>query len=121
MGAEDGIHVTGGSNLEVRDSILRNNANRGVYVETTGTNVRLLNSQFMENAVTGIEIRGSQITIGTEHGTAALSELTIITATYAAEEVEGVLGVIGPTRMPYEKILAVVECTSSLVSSLLTH
>ena len=66
-------------------------------------------------------VGGSHITIGTEHGTPALSDLTIITATYAADEVEGVLGVIGPTRMPYEKILSVVECTSSLVSRLLTH
>jgi heat-inducible transcriptional repressor len=64
---------------------------------------------------------GSQITIGTEHGTPALADLTIITATYGADDVEGVLGVIGPTRMPYEKILAVVECTSSLVSNLLNN
>ena len=35
--------------------------------------------------------------------------------------VVGVLGVIGPTRMPYEQVLAVVECTSSLVSNLVTH
>jgi transcriptional regulator of heat shock response len=28
------------------------------------------------------------------------------------------VGVIGPTRMPYEKVIAVVDCTSSLVSNL---
>lgn len=64
---------------------------------------------------------GSRITIGTEHGAPELSELTIITATYSADRFEGVVGVIGPTRMPYEKILSVVECTSSLVSNLVTH
>jgi heat-inducible transcriptional repressor len=64
---------------------------------------------------------GTQITIGAEHGAPELSDLTIITATYAVDQVEGVVGVIGPTRMPYEKILSVVECTSSLVSSLLAH
>jgi heat-inducible transcriptional repressor len=66
-------------------------------------------------------VGGSRITIGAEHGAPELSDLTIITATYAAGQLEGVLGVIGPTRMPYEKILAVVECTSSLVSNLVAH
>ena len=64
---------------------------------------------------------GSHITIGAEHDAPELSGLTIITATYQLDQVEGVVGVIGPTRMPYEKVLAVVECTSSLVSNLVTH
>jgi heat-inducible transcriptional repressor len=65
--------------------------------------------------------QGSHITIGTEHGTPELSDLTIITAGYCVEQAEGVVGVIGPTRMPYEQILSVVEYTSSLVSSLFGH
>jgi heat-inducible transcriptional repressor len=32
---------------------------------------------------------------------------------------KGVIGVIGPTRMPYERVIAVVESTSSMVSDLL--
>ncbi len=63
----------------------------------------------------------SHITIGAEHEVPELSGLTIITATYQVDQVQGVVGVIGPTRMPYEKILAVVECTSSLVSNLVAH
>ncbi len=63
----------------------------------------------------------SHITIGAEHEVPELSGLTIITATYQVDQVQGVVGVIGPTRMPYEKILAVVECTSSLVSNLAAH
>jgi heat-inducible transcriptional repressor len=62
--------------------------------------------------------RGPQITIGEEHGQPELADLTIITATYEVGHVEGVLGVIGPTRMPYEKVVALVDCTSSLVSRL---
>ncbi|MEJ2546655.1 MAG: heat-inducible transcriptional repressor HrcA [Gemmatimonadota bacterium] len=62
---------------------------------------------------------GPQITIGTEHGAPELSGLTIVTASYAVGQLAGVVGVIGPTRMPYEKIVAVVDTTSSLVSSLL--
>lgn len=62
---------------------------------------------------------GTQITIGTEHGTPELAGLTIVTAAYSVGQLEGVVGVIGPTRMRYEKIVAVVDTTSSLVSSLL--
>ncbi len=64
---------------------------------------------------------GLQVTIGAEHGTPELSGLTIVTASYAIDNLEGVVGVIGPTRMPYEKVLALVDCTSSLVSSLIAH
>jgi heat-inducible transcriptional repressor len=64
---------------------------------------------------------GGHITIGAEHGAPELSGLTIITANFQLDQVQGVVGVIGPTRMPYEKILAVVEFTSSLVSNLTSH
>jgi heat-inducible transcriptional repressor len=66
-------------------------------------------------------VRGPHITIGEENGAPELADLTLITATYAVGHVEGVVGVIGPTRMPYEKIVALVECTSSLVSRLVRN
>jgi heat-inducible transcriptional repressor len=62
---------------------------------------------------------GTQITIGAEHGAAELTGLTIVTAPYSVGKLEGVVGVIGPTRMRYEKIVALVDTTSSLVSKLL--
>jgi len=61
---------------------------------------------------------GPQITIGTEHEAPELLDLTIVTATYSVGQLRGVVGVIGPTRMPYEKVVAVVDCTSALVSRL---
>lgn len=63
---------------------------------------------------------GTQITIGAENGAPELADLTVITAPYSVGQLEGVVGVIGPTRMRYEKIVSLVDCTSSLVSSLLT-
>jgi len=65
--------------------------------------------------------RGPQITIGEENGAPELSDLTVITATFTVGHVEGVVGVIGPTRMPYEKVVALVDCTSSLVSRLVRN
>ncbi|HEY8483474.1 MAG TPA: heat-inducible transcriptional repressor HrcA [Longimicrobiales bacterium] len=59
-----------------------------------------------------------QITIGSEHGHPKLSGFALITAEYQFGSLSGVIGVMGPTRMPYERVAAVVEYTSSLVSEL---
>ncbi|MDT8370065.1 MAG: heat-inducible transcriptional repressor HrcA [Longimicrobiales bacterium] len=64
--------------------------------------------------------RGLSITIGTENASEALSDFTLVTAEYAVGDLKGVIGVIGPTRMPYEKIISIVGTTSRLVSNLLT-
>lgn len=58
------------------------------------------------------------ITIGGEHGEPRLSTLTLITSEYRLGNLSGVLGVLGPTRMPYEKVAAIVEYTSNLMSEL---
>lgn len=62
--------------------------------------------------------KGPQVTIGTEHGAPELEDLTVITASYAAGSLEGTVGVIGPTRMAYDQVVAVVDCTSALVAKL---
>jgi heat-inducible transcriptional repressor len=62
---------------------------------------------------------GVSITIGDEHGAGLLGGLTLVTAEYRAGTLTGVIGVIGPTRMPYEKVIALVTHTSSLVTDLL--
>lgn len=60
-----------------------------------------------------------QITIGAEHGDPALAGFTMVTSEYRVRNLKGVIGVIGPTRMPYERVIAFVETTSSLVSEFL--
>lgn len=62
---------------------------------------------------------GVSITIGDEHGSQLLGGLTVVTSEYKAGSLTGVIGVIGPTRMPYSKVIALVSHTSSLVSELL--
>jgi heat-inducible transcriptional repressor len=63
---------------------------------------------------------GMQIFIGEESGYNALGECSVITAPYGAgEEVLGVLGVIGPTRMAYERVIPVVDITARLLSAAL--
>ena len=47
------------------------------------------------------------------------SDFTLVTAEYRVGHLRGVIGVIGPTRMPYEKVIAIVDYTSSLVNRIL--
>jgi heat-inducible transcriptional repressor len=67
----------------------------------------------------GDEKPGVSITIGGEHGDPRLDQFTVVTAEYHAGSLAGVIGVIGPTRMPYEKVIALVQHTSRLLSDLL--
>ena len=62
---------------------------------------------------------GLTVTIGGENESRSLSRLTLVTAPYRSGPLSGVIGVLGPTRMPYEKVVALVEHTSRLVGDLL--
>jgi heat-inducible transcriptional repressor len=62
---------------------------------------------------------GLTITIGAEHPDPKLATFTLVTASYRLGALSGVIGVMGPTRMPYDKIAALVEHTSRLVGELL--
>lgn len=62
---------------------------------------------------------GVSITIGNEHDDPRLERFTVVTAAYRAGSLSGVIGVIGPTRMPYDKVISLVRHTSELVSDLL--
>jgi heat-inducible transcriptional repressor len=63
---------------------------------------------------------GVQIFIGGESGVATLDECSVVTAPYTVEgEVVGTVGVIGPTRMAYERVIPIVDITARLLSSAL--
>ena len=65
------------------------------------------------------ETSGISITIGTEHDDEKLRDFTVVTAEYRTGSLAGMIGVIGPTRMPYDKVIALVNHTSQLLSELL--
>lgn len=61
-----------------------------------------------------------QIFIGHESGNEALGECSLITAPYSADgNVLGVLGVIGPTRMAYDRVIPMVDVTARLLGAAL--
>lgn len=63
---------------------------------------------------------GIQIFIGQESGYQVLDDCSVVTAPYSGDEgVMGVIGVIGPTRMAYERIIPIVDVTARLLGSAL--
>lgn len=63
---------------------------------------------------------GVRLFIGEESGFAALDGYSLVTAPYGVDNrVLGVLGVIGPTRMAYERVIPVVQATAQIISTAL--
>ena len=66
--------------------------------------------------------QGVQIYIGGESGLVPLDECSVVTAPYEIDgRVIGTLGVIGPTRMAYERVIPIVDVTAKLLSNALTQ
>jgi heat-inducible transcriptional repressor len=67
-----------------------------------------------------VENEGVQIFIGEESGYQILDECSLVTAPYSVDgQVVGVLGVIGPTRMAYERIIPIVDATARILGAAL--
>ena len=65
---------------------------------------------------------GVRIFIGGESQVVPFEELSVVSAPYEVDgQIVGTLGVIGPTRMPYDKMIQIVDITSKLVSNALSH
>jgi heat-inducible transcriptional repressor len=70
----------------------------------------------------GSHADGVQIYIGNESGLSPLDECSVVTAPYSVDgQVVGTLGVIGPTRMAYERVIPIVDITARLLSNALSH
>jgi heat-inducible transcriptional repressor len=65
---------------------------------------------------------GVRIFIGGESQIVPMQELSVVSAPYEVDgQVVGTLGVIGPTRMAYDRMIQIVDITSRLVSNALSH
>lgn len=68
-----------------------------------------------------IRARGVRLFIGEESGVAPLELCSLVTAPYTANgRVLGVIGVIGPTRMAYERVIPIVQATARAVGDALS-
>ena len=74
--------------------------------------------ELLAQVLTGARSQGLQISIGSENPAPELNTFTLVTSEYRVGDLSGVIGVIGPTRMPYDKVVTIVESTSRIVSEL---
>jgi heat-inducible transcriptional repressor len=73
--------------------------------------------QLLDMSVRG---QGVQIFIGRESGYQILDDCSVVTAPYSSDTgAVGVIGVIGPTRMAYERVIPVVDLTAKLLGAAL--
>jgi heat-inducible transcriptional repressor len=67
-----------------------------------------------------LKAEGIQIFIGQESGYQILDDYSVVTAPYSSDKgVAGVLGVIGPTRMAYERVIPIVDLTAKVLGAAL--
>ena len=67
-----------------------------------------------------LRAQGVQIFIGQESGYKILDDISLVTAPYMLDnQVVGVLGIFGPTRMAYERVIPIVDVTAKLLGSAL--
>ena len=107
----DGVHQAwaGGETLVIQRRCLDRHG-----VETT---VQTL-AQILDLSLRG---QGVQVFIGGESGVSAPDEVSVVTAPYSVNgTVGGTVGVIGPTRMAYDRVVPIVDVTAKLLSSALS-
>lgn len=79
-------------------------------------------TQLMRLLEVSSQADGVRIFIGGESQVVPFEELSIVSAPYEVDgQVVGTLGVIGPTRMAYDRMIQIVDITSRLVSNALSH
>ena len=79
-------------------------------------------AQLMQLLDVSSRAEGVRIYIGGESQVIPYQDLSVVTAPYEVDgQVVGTLGVIGPMRMPYEKMIQIVDVTAKMVSNALSH
>lgn len=111
--AEGGLHLGHASVLASQPEFASGEQLKELIQLTERTDV-------LSSALRSLDHRsGLRVTIGGENDDENLSGFTLVTSEYRMGNLRGVIGVIGPTRMPYEKVISIVDYTSSLVSKIL--
>jgi len=64
---------------------------------------------------------GTQVTVGTENLDEKLKSYSLVTSTYTAGDITGSVGVIGPTRMQYNKMIPLVDYVARTISAMLSN
>ena len=116
-GPADGMVISGGRNLleveELSTDMLRLRRLFDLFETKT---------QLLELLEQSERADGVKIFIGGESSVLSLDECSVVTAPYEVDgQVVGTVGVIGPTRMAYERVIPIVDVTAKLISSALSQ
>ena len=113
----DGVVISGGRNLlQVNDLSSDMDKLRRLF------DVFERKTELLELLEQSERAEGVKIFIGGESTLVPLDECSIVTAPYEVDgQVVGTVGVIGPTRMAYERVIPIVDVTAKLVSSALSR
>jgi heat-inducible transcriptional repressor len=115
--ARDAVLISGGNNLlHVRDLSEDMSRLRELF-DTFERKTELLSLLNQSR-----EAQGVSLYIGDESGVTTLGDCSVVAAPYRINgQVVGALGVIGPTRMSYGRVIPIVDITARLVSSALSY
>jgi heat-inducible transcriptional repressor len=66
------------------------------------------------------EQQETSVTIGQEHQEEKLKEYSIVTSVYKVGDIVGTVGILGPTRMSYSKIIPLVDYMAKTIAAMLS-
>lgn len=107
------IHIAGADNLLIQPEFSD--------VNTIGEILKVLEdgkilSDFLQNT----KEEGIVITIGNENKINEIMNCSLVTTSYKVGNITGSIGIIGPTRMPYSKLVSVVDCAAKTITEALS-
>ncbi|MEO5676660.1 MAG: heat-inducible transcriptional repressor HrcA [Usitatibacter sp.] len=113
----DGVVISGGRNLLEVNEISNDMQRLRRLFDVFESKTQLLDLLEQSELADGVKIF-----IGGESTLVPLDECSIVTAPYEVDgQIVGTVGVIGPTRMAYERVIPIVDVTAKLVSSALSR
>jgi heat-inducible transcriptional repressor len=114
--SKENVVIAGERNLLQADDLSSNVASLRKLFELFERRTQLM--QLLDSSQ---KAAGIQIFIGGESHYLPLDECSMVTSPYEADgQIVGTLGVIGPTRMAYERVIPIVDITAKLLSNALS-
>ena len=119
MTPEEMVHVQGAS--FVVDDLLGGSADRERTIETLRALFRMIEEKhrLVELLTRYMEADGLTVVIGSEHLAADLHPFSVVASTFSDGQRAGAVGVIGPTRMRYQRAITVVDGVSQAITRVL--
>jgi heat-inducible transcriptional repressor len=113
---EDAVHIQGASFLV--DELLSDQGDRDRTIDTLRTLLKMLEEKhrLIELLTHYLESSGLTVVIGSEHQRPDLQPFSVVASSFDDGETKGTVGIIGPTRMRYERAISAVDAVSQVLT-----